>query len=687
MFRALEIAAYWDKKLEERFPTTFNLLLSTGYFCTPSARMTDDGEIGFGVAHLPPYLHWNGRIQLYRQLEISTNYRIFRHFKDPALGRFGFGNHADRGANLKFALFTPEQTAYRFPGVAIGVDDFLGTKKFTAYYLVGTYVCPKYGMEGSLGWGRGRYSRGPSQGFFGGLNWFPNWKSFCEWKRGFVLSMELDPTNYDKDPHPRRVISHSAFNFGAKYKFKNLLEFSGAYLRGDTFAAEASIHYNWGKTEGFIPKIKDPLPYCAPVDQQPLGCYRSEDVMIQSLNYSLEDQGFQLTNAWLEKEGDTYRLTLRLFNFRYRQEHITRMRLQYLLAALAPLNVSEIVVILESYGLPCQKYVYNVDLLKSFASQSMTPYEFDLLSPRLDPAPPSRNSTMIFQRRSDLWHTRISPRIETFMGNARGKFKYSLGLKACIEGFLPLNWYYEFQASFTAFSSLKHIADFDLFHPSQLPNVATDYIRYRQAGAFTWDMIYLQKTWTWPKGFFSRLAAGYFQVNYGGVAGEVLWYPAQFRFAIGLEGAIVKKRDYRGFGFQSTLRHFKGKMPVFVPYSTLQQYFLNFYIDFPTLHTFTKIGVGQFLARDKGVRIDLTRYFDNGFRLTGWVTFTNAGDMVHGKIYYDKGIAIEIPFDFFYRTSSRRVWNYASAAWLRDAGYATFAGKPLFEIINRERRW
>src|SRR5262249_42093698 len=147
-----------------------------------------------------------------------------------------------------------------------------------------------------------------------------------------------------------------------------------------------------------------------------------------------------------------------------------------------------------------------------------------------------------------------------------------VGLKAELEGFLPGNVFYQFQVSNTLFTSLTHLSDFDILHPSQLPNVATDFVRYRQSRALEWDILYLQKSWNFGKGLFGRVAGGYFQINYGGIAGEALWYPACSCFAIGLEGAIVRKRNYTGLGFQNKLRHFEDHTPVFSPYTTLQQY-------------------------------------------------------------------------------------------------------------------
>lgn len=687
LLQALEMAAKIEKKQNVRFPLTFNHIFSTGYFVTHSARMSECGSIGIGAACAPPYLNWNARIQPFSHLELSANYRVFRGCEDPVLGPFGFGDHSDRGANVKFAIFTPEESNYFLPGIAFGVDDFMGTKRFKTYYVVATQVMRDWGVEASLGWGTGQYTHGPSKGFFAGANWFPLFCCSNKWIKGMGFSAEYDPTNYKKDPHPLCRDARSHINFGVKYSLCDVVELSASYIRGEAFAFSGSLRYNWGFSSGFLPKIADPLPYTSPINTEPLGLKRPCAVMIQEINYAFERQGLQLTKAWIEECEGRARLWLMLINCCYRQEHIVRIRIQSLLAGLLPENITDTIVILESYGLPCQQYCYNRELLMFYGAHYIGNYEFDVFTPRENAIPPPPRAELIFQRRYELWRSRISPRFETFLGNARGKFKYDFGLKGGFEGFLPYNWFYELQVSYTLLSSLKNLSDFDFLHPSQLLNVATDYVRYRQQSAFTWDMLYLQKSWNFGGGCFGRVAGGYFQVNYGGVAGELLWYPAKSCFALGLEGAVVKKRSFAGLGFQSKIRKFVDSTPVYESYFTLQQYFLDLYFDFPAFCFFSKISIGQFLARDKGVRLEATRYFDNGLRLTGWITFTNACDVMHGDTYYDRGVAIELPLDLFFKRSSRRVWNYAMAAWLRDAGYKTSTGQPLFTIINRERRW
>lgn len=674
---SLELVECVEQKEGRRFPLTYNHILSTGYFTTQSARMGEVGTIGFGVAHAPPYFNWNGRVQPFSFLELTANYRIFKNCPDPSIGAYGFGDYADRGANVKVALLTPEQSFYRLPGVAFGIDDFMGSKKFTTYYIVGTQVWPELGIEWSFGWGADRYN-----GLFGGVNFFPFYRWGNKWTEGIGFTAEYDPTDYDNDPHPDGRTARTPINVGGKYVFGDLLELSASYIRGEEVAAAGSIHYNWGACTGFLPKVDDPRPYSAPVDREPLGCTRPVCEMIHEMGYALQEQGFVLTSAWLE--GET--LWLRVINGCYRQEHIVRERLACLLAALTPDNIEMCVVSIEANGVPCQQYVYPRELLLEYVDGCVGPYEFDIVTPRQE-ACVRPCGELIFCRRADLWRTRLSPRLENFFGSVSGKYKYDLGVKLDVEGFLPGNWLYEVQVSMTAFSDLNSISDFDIFHPSQLPNVATDYVRYRQSHALTWDRLYLQKSLNVGRGWFARAAGGYFQVNYAGVAGEVLYYPASANFAIGFEGAVVRKRRYTGLGFQSSLRHFEGENPLYSTYSSLQQYFLDLYMDIPDWQVFTKVSIGQFLAYDKGVRLEATKYFDSGLRLTGWITYTDARDQIHGENYFDRGIALEIPFDLFCKRSCRKVFTHAMAAWLRDAGYAIWTGRGLFETLNRERRW
>ena len=651
----LEMVAYLDALFEERLPLTFNHRLSTGYFTTHSARMGEPGEISLGGAHVPPYLLASGRIQPFSHLELSGNYR-YHH-----------GSIVDRGANFKFALLTNEQSDNVLPGIAIGVDDFIGIKRFRNYYVVATQMWLPLGLECSVGWEAGQRSRhGPTAGFFGGAAWFPFWNGDHSFLEGFALAAEVDPEKEADFP----------CNIGAKYNFRNLVDLSASYIQGEHWAFGGALNFNWGEGISLFAKTNDPPPF--------QGQCVAEEGILDALAEAFSNQGFYLRQVWVEEVGRCKkRLTLSLLNNCYRQESVARYRIERLLEALLPACYSEIVVIVEASGLPCQQYVYQRNLLHNYLCRHIGNCEFDLLTPRTDVTFPRGQCR--FNCPAPTLNYRFSPRFETFFGSGF-KNKYDLGAKADFEGVLPYDLFYEFGCSYTILSDVPTVAEFDAQNNSPLPNVLTDYVLYRQKRNFCTDRAYLQKGWNLGEGWFGRLSTGYFQIDYAGAAGEVLWYPAEWNVALGLEGALLKKRKYTGLGFQSTIRQKKGDTTVFHPYTLLNQYFLSIYFDIPEFCLDTKLSIGGFLAHDKGGRIEVSRYFASGLRFTGWMTYSNAAVGGHGENFFNRGIAIEIPLDLFSRCSSRKVWSYGLGAWLRDAGAFTRTGRPLFDIINRERR-
>ncbi len=688
----LATAAYWDARLYEWFPITYNYIFEGGYFVTPSARMAKPGDLGGGLAIAPPYRNWIAYAQPYANLSFSYAYRIFVGVPDSVLTK-GFGDIADRGANLKINIMTPEQSSYDLPGLAFGVEDFFGSQTFRNYFIVGTYVFPSFGMETSLGWGAGRYTGGPSRGFFGGFAWYPWWRSENCWFKGMGVAAEYDPTNYSDpkvEPHPNGRVSHSPINFGIEYQLAEMCYLSGSYIRGDQFAGSATFHLNISQLENLIPKAKDPPIYKAPIDHEPLGCYRPEALMIQDMAFVLKCQGFDVHRAWIDRCGECSILRISLRNCTYRHEEVMRRRMQAVLAGLVPSNIDEVVIIIESYDLPCQEYTYPRAWLESYRQECVNPFEMEVISPRKNVYCGSNGeSHLIYHCASPRAQWAVFPTYSTFFGSASGKFKYAARLSARADGFIK-GVYYAAQMSWSALSNIHSVSDRFIVHPSTLPNVATDLINYEKFGIYNWDYLYAQRSWNFGKGHFGRAALGYFQLNYAGIAGEWLCYPADSCLALGIEGAVLRKRSYTGLGFQSKLRRWEGpdaSIAVYSNYSTLQQYFLSVYWDFAPLQFAIKASIGQFLAYDKGGYLEGVRYFDNGLRLGGWMTFTNAEDLVHGVNYYNRGVILEIPLDFCFQKSCRKTYSKNSAAWLRDAGYWSSTGEPLFNIISKERRW
>lgn len=684
LMRDLLIVNYWDQRLSEKLPVTYNHWLQGGYFTMPSARMGDEGEIGFGYSYVPPYRTWNLRFQLINCLELSGNYRIFKGVDDPILGQFGFGDFSDKGANLKFSLFSPEASRYKLPGIAIGVDDVIGTKGFNSQYIVFTQVILNYNLEISLGYGKHRI-----RGLFGGMAWHPFRCYPSDYLRGLSFAVEYDATPYkDKEieRHPKGNVKKSPWNFGLKYRLWDTFDLSLAYIRGDAVAFSVSGYYNFGTTKGFLPKIDDALPYRAPLNLQEVGCLRPEDVMLQDYVYAFREQGFEILKVWITECFGRKSLRFEVINATYRQERFVRERLNALLASITPIDIDRVIVVISNWEAPIQEYHYEMDYVNEFREKLIGKYELNVLTPLCEVTCPNPfQSKLIYQKEKELWNLEVLPKTNFLFGSAKGKFKYAAGLSLNVNGFLPDDTGYYLSFGYYIFSNLYDINDMDRLNPSQLINVRTDSINYLKQKSVTVDQAYLQRTWNMGCGWYSRISVGLFESAYGGSAGELLYYPVHSDWAIGAEAAIVKKRTYDGWGFTSRIRKLDGFKPTYRTFIG-SQYFLNLYYDWRCTGLNFKISIGQFLAKDFGARYQVSRYFQSGVRLGFWYTHTSAYDVINGQRYFDKGIFFSMPLDLFYTKSSRSRWGYGMAAWLRDVGAVCFTGGDLYNTINDQRQ-
>lgn len=683
LMRDLLIVDYWNRCENERLPVTYNHLLQGGYFSMPSARMGADGEIGMGFSYVPPYHNYNLRCQLMEKLEVTANYRVFRKVKDPVFGHLGFGDFSDKGANIKLSLFSAEDSQYQLPGVAIGMEDFIGTSAFRAYYIVATQVILDYNMEISLGFGTHRIKR-----FFGGFSWMPFRTSCWNLLKGLSFSLEYDATPYRDErlePHPRGRIKNSPWNIGLKYRLWDI-DLSLAYIRGDAVAFSASTYFNFGHTKGLLPKLDSSLLYKSPVNKEVIGFTRPEDVMIQEIHYALCEQGFDLQKSWFGYECGLKTLRINIMNPTYRSENDVRDRLNALLSALIPDDIEQVIVVLEINEAPLQEYHYRKCTLDDYLNQEIGRFELNTLTAVYEYNPPNYwDGRVIFKKDKCKFNVELYPKTHLLFGSTKGKFKYAIGLSLGLNGFLYDDLFYCCSFGYFAFSNLYDINDFDQLNPSQIINVRTDIINYFKQKSITVDEAYLQKVTNFGNGWFSRCALGLFEQEYGGTAAELLYYPVNSDWAFGFEGAILKKRTVEGVGFTDKIRKLHHFHPTYQRFLG-KQFFANLYYDWDCLSLGLKISAGKFLANDYGVRFDVCRYFPSGFRLNFWYTLTNGHDKINGHTYHDAGVYFSIPLDIFYTCYSHARWGYGMSAWLRDVGVKAFTGQELYYLISEQRQ-
>ncbi len=684
LFRDLELIEKIDRELNDALPFFYNYSFVGGYFTMPSARMPKTGSIGAGCARVSPYDVYGVNFQIFDRIELSANYRIYTGITEANFGHEGFGDDAERIGNVKIGLLVPEDGFPMLPEIAVGLEDFLGTKRFNSEYIVATKQLLDWNLELTLGWGRKRL-----KGFFGGAAWSPFRGTRIPVLKNLTFTAEYDAIDYKKHPHehPSGRKVNSRINAGVNYVGWDSLQLTLSSIRGTDLAASASVRFPIGTTDGIFPKIDDPSKYASPVDLEPLGIHRPESELAHELAYAFADQGLDLYSAYITYDGNKNKLLwLKVVNNRYRLERVVRDRVIHVLAALTPSDVDTVLVVIEADAIPSQAYQFRNQDLQRWRQNQISDFELDTVAPMREASrPPSEyDAAKIFQRHKPIWSFTILPRFQSFFGSSSGKFKYNFSAVAAPEGYIFDEIYYRFQLSYSFFSSMHGLGNPDRNNPSKLPNVRTDTMKYFQEFTLSMEQAFLQKSWNLGKGFFVRAATGYFEPAYGGGALEFLWYPVDSSLAIGVEFATVMKRHYHGIKFTDKIRESKGGHLTYVPFVGIQC-FLDLYYDFKPLNMDVLISAGRFLAKDLGVRTEVGRYFKSGLRFALWCTVTNGNDHVNGSLYFDKGFSFSMPLDIFMKQSSRNYIGYAMSAWLRDVGARASTGKRLYWSLEESR--
>jgi len=685
LYKDLQTVEKIDKKITDDLALISNYLMQGGYFNMPSARMPKSGDFGLGIAYLPPYRVISINCQYFSRIELTANYWIYHGIYEQTFGKEGFGYDAERAANIKIALLKKEDGIGYLPEISVGMNDFLGSQRFHSKYIVATKEFLDYLFEISMGYGTGRI-----KGFFCGIGISP-FHNFASPFKELTIIAEYDANNYKhhSPEHPCGREVTTPLNVGFQYKIYDVFRLSASSVRGKDFAACVSLNYNFGETKGFFHKYHDPLPYTTPKNSTPLDENRKNEEFAQELAYAFKEQGFDLYEVFLRLDDrNRKQIWMRIVNFKYRTETIVRDRVIHILQSLLPCDIYATEVVIESETLACQEYFFLREDLKKHAEEKISDYELELLSPLKEASsyPSTFDASLLYKKTRKVWTATLMPSLHTYFGSTKGKLKYDAGILGGLNGYIFSDIFYSLQASYIFIANNTDVGDKDRYNPSQMLNVRTDTVRYYQASAFHLEEAYLQKCFNLSHGLYTSFSIGYYEIAYTGCNLEFLYYPVSCNWAVGCEIAPLWKRDYSGIGINHTIRKLHGITPEYVHYKVLCQYFLNIYYIFDPLSLEFKISAGQFLARDKGVRFEMTRHFNSGLDIGVWVTVTNGRDTIGGRSYFDKGFFLSIPFDFFLTKSSKTRINYAMSAWLRDVGAKVTPGRPLYPIVYDERR-
>lgn len=655
-----------------------------GLWQTPTARFGEDGQLSLGVSVNSPYNRLFVSVQPVEWMEATFRYTdITNRLYSPNRDFSGLQSYKDRGIDLRFRLLRESDF---LPALSIGLRDLGGTQLFAAQYLVASRRYYDFDFSLGLGWGRlgsggpiqnpfersaskrggaGRFSlrsvfSSPDIGVFGGVTWDAPIE-------GLQLAAEYDANDYKNEPFDNDLKVRFPINFGAKYRFASGVAAGVSFQRGSIVSAQLSLGFNLAAPSG-VPKVLDPRPPLSRQQTLKLAIAKGEPelpasdplILAQSVEKALKAQNINMNGFTLSEDGTSAHLWVPTAPYRDSQKLIgrsARAALSVLPDSVQAITVTELAGGVETYDAkvlrtPLDKAVSG-EMLRNEFEHTLT-----ITSPSAE-KPAQQYSIANYPQFG--WS--LNPSLRSSIGGPDQFYFGQLYLK--LGGYVNLtpNWSAD---TVLGFNLYNNFSDLKLESNSELPHVRSDikdYLKDGEQALVRLETNYItQLAPTW----YGRVSAGIFEEMFGGVAGEILYRPANPRWALGLNVNRVRQRDTdQRFSFRDyevTTGHLTG------------------YFEFPRPSILLKLSAGQYLAGDRGGTIDISRQFPNGIRIGIFATKTNVSAQQFGEGEFDKGIYFIMPLDALLPRSSTGSGSFLFRPLTRDGGQMVRDGRSLYDI-------
>jgi len=259
-------------------PDPANLFGSRGLIGTPSARMAPDGELSVGASFLRNNQHYNFGFEVLPWLEATFRYSGLQRFEP------GYPVYYDRAFGIKARLWNEDENGL-LPGVAVGIDDIIGTGVYNGEYLVASKRFGDIDTSIGMGWGRHAgtaelrnpialviksfdnrqsffgqaggadfkaFFHGHNVGLFGGAVWHTPLD-------GLSLIAEYDSDTYSQEKVAGNFSPKNQVNFGATYSLSSAASLGLYWLYGSTLGGSFTLRLD-PVHEQYPQKIEAPPP-------------------------------------------------------------------------------------------------------------------------------------------------------------------------------------------------------------------------------------------------------------------------------------------------------------------------------------------------------------------------------------------------------------------------------------------
>ncbi|MEN5393760.1 YjbH domain-containing protein [Stenotrophomonas sp. TWI377] len=660
-----------------------------GLLQTPTARMTEDGEIAFTASHNSPYSRYNVTMQPLPWLEGSFRYINVSNIRYGP-GYAGDQNYKDKSIDFKVRLWRESRW---LPDLSVGVRDLGGTGFFSSEYLVANknfgpvdaslglatgYIGNRGDFSNPLGlvddrykdrrplasgsvggagkFGIGNMFKGPV-GIFGGVTWQTPIESL-------LVKAEYDGNDYRREPRRNNLEQRTPVNIGFVYLPNRNIELTAAWERGDAVMFSLTVRGNPGHASQ-SPKPFDPKPIqITPIYSQAGG--GTVDTRISPATVGANASGepdndhdwgaiaSQLRgNAGLRVDSISERngeLFIDGYQTRYPSAAKGLGRAGRILSTTLGDQYDWYTVRSTRLGMPIVDMSVSRHALEGYLDGTVTE---DVLRRSTELEVPAEVD------RNELYRAPAGP----FGGGFSVGYRQNLGGP---DGFILYQVAANYSASYffrpdvwlTGTTSVDLFNNYDKFKynaPSRLPRVRTDLRRYMIDNDITLPNLQLTAARRLGRDTYGLAYAGYLEWMYAGVGGELLYRPMDQPWAVGANVNWVKQRDFdQHFGLRD--------------YSITTGHATLYYTFDARERIVGSLSLGRYLAGDYGATVNIARAFDNGVTMGAYATKTDVSARDFGEGSFDKGIYFSIPFDIVLPRSTRGRGTINWNPLIRDGG-------------------
>ena len=669
-----------SQALSQDAPGLYGVYGTPGLVDMPTARSAADAEVATTVSSSSPTTRTTFTFQVLPRVSGSFRYSVIEDYSGPG------ANLYDRSFDLRFTL---AEERGPWPEIALGLQDVLGTGVFAGEYLVATRrVSPSVEVTGGLGWGRfasdggfdnplgvlsDRFSDRPpgttGGGRFNADTWFRGDAALfggISWQatERLTLKAEYSSDGYANETRRGLLDRESPVNVGLSYRVARGVDLSAFVLHG----TEVGI----GLTGVFNPKspplgaTPDPVP--PPIAPRrsaaELGWGNLETVAASAgapvsapLRRELSSEGLALETLRI----DGTRATVRVGNLRYRSAAQALGRTARVLARRMPAEIETFVIVVAEFGMPITTVRLrrsDLEALEFAPDRAWQSFVRADISDALAGAAPPRP-----QVRPPLGWS-LGPYLDTEVFDPDAPLRADVGLRAQARVALGGGTFLSGSVRKKAFGNLDTST-----RPSDsvLPRVRSENAIYNREGDPALEYLVAETFFRPGDALYGRVTTGYLEKMFGGLSTELLWKPHDSRFGLGAEINYVRQRDFdQLFGFRD--------------YDVVTGHVSGYYGLANGFHA--RLDAGRYLAGDWGSTLEITREFDNGFRIGAFATLTDVSFDDFGEGSFDKGIRVTIPLDWVTGRQTRQTFETTIRPVLRDGGARVSVPNRLYDIVR-----